>query len=330
MRLQIFILLLSVAPMLYCADSVRFVALERQEERSKLLQIRQGIEDELLAYESREKRIAAMEAKLVVIPREKNVETRIIEYLMLRRRVQGTLSEIKASNARQLELAGMIDASMTSSGSLPQVADYLADARGQLRNLGQGQGNEKKRLEQLAQGLRIALRNIPAPREYTTENGVKMRLVQAGDASFYISSEPLRNGDVTMNEAMALAAEISRVEGARYKLPDTAEMKILSQRKMFPKCAVWSGSKLIGKNIEQDRIFERFGVSMYMVWDHANAIGRGTLFGELPEARYPGLGCYVTTALRTGWQKQWNKVLAKVSENLEGKAAEGGKLEELR
>lgn len=313
MRPQIaFLLFMGLLHLLCLGDEPRFVALEQYEERSKVMQVRKMMEEELLLHENREKRISKMEARLVLIPQERKVEERLQEYLKLRRQVRQTVEELKASNERQIKLAGMIDVAMESANVLPQVARYLTEARGQLRNLGIAQKGERKRLEQLSNGIKFSIKNIPAPKEYTTNGGVTMQLVQFGDSRFYVSKEPVKVGDVSLKEAAAMANEISREEGAKYRLPELKELKAMGQKRMPVPCAVWSVSKFQGNDIEQERTMDRFGVSMYMIWDGAKLLGRETVFAELPNAKYPELGCYVVTDVRTGWNKRWNNVLVQL------------------
>ena len=312
-----FLLFMCLLHLLCHGDTPRFIALEQYEERNKVMQIRKMMEEELVSRDARERRLSAMEARLVLIPQEKSVEERLQSYLKLRRRVKNAVAELKSSNDRQIELAGMIDASMVSASMLPQVSAYLTEARSQLRTMGIEQKAERKRLEQLTNGIKMAIRNIPAPKEYATMDGVVMRLVQTSEGSFYVSKEPLKSGDVSLREAVDMANEISRAEGAKSRMPELKELKAMSQNRLTPDCAVWSVSKFNGNDIEQDRIMERFGVSMYMVWDSPQKLGRGRLFAELPNAKYPALGCYVVTDLRTGWNKRWNKVLEKLGGGLE-------------
>ena len=318
MRQQIAFLLFVCLLRLFChAETPRFVALEQYEERNKVMQLRKMMEEELISRENRDKRIAAMEARLINIARERSLELRLMEYLKLRRRARDLNAELKSSNDRQLEIAGMIDASMASASQLPQVTAYLMDARSQLRTLGIVQNNERKRLEQLMNGIRIAIRNIPAPKEYDTAGGVHMVLVQAGGMSFYVSKEPLRKGDVNLKEAAEIVNVISSAEGAKYRLPELKELKLMGQSKIQLECAVWSGSRFEGKDIEDERTMDRFGVRKYIVWDNAKMLGRGTQFPELPNAKYPTLGCYVVTDVRTGWNKRWNAVLTKLGGDAE-------------
>ena len=318
MRPQIaFLLFMGLLHLLCLGEAPRFVALEQYEERSKVMQIRKMMEEELLLKDNREKRISMMEARLVLIPQERKVEERLQEYLKLRRQVRQIAEELKASNERQIKLAGLIDEAMASANILPQVLAYLTEARGQLRSMGIAQTGERKRLEQLMNGIKLSIRNIPAPREYATNGGIVMQLVQLGDSRFYVSKEPVKAGDVSLKEAAAMANEISRAEGAKYRLPELKELKALGQRKGTMACAVWSISKFHGNDIEQERTMDRFGVSMYMIWDGARLLGRETMFAELPNAKYPELGCYVVTDVRTGWNKRWNSVLAKLG-GLEG------------
>ncbi len=313
-----FLLFMGLLHLLCLGDEPRFVALEQYEERSKVMQIRKMMEEEHLLRENREKRISRMEARLVLIPQEKKVEERLQEYLKLRRQVKQTAEELKASNERQIKLAGMIDASMDSVNVLPQVSGYLTEARSELRSLGISQKSERKRLEQLMNGIKLSIKNIPAPKEYTTNGGVTMQLVQFGDSRFYVSKEPLKAGDVSLKEAAAMVNEISREEGAKYRLPELKELKAMGQKRMPVPCAVWSISKFQGNDIEQERTMDRFGVNMYMIWDGARLLGRETVFAELPNAKYPELGCYVVTDVRTGWNKRWNSVLVKLGGEQEG------------
>ena len=313
-----FLLFMGLMHLLCLGETPRFVALEQYEERSKVMQIRKMMEEEHLLREKREKSISKMEARLVLIPQERKVEERLQEYLKLRRQVKQTAEELKASNERQIKLAGMIDASMDSVNMLPQVSGYLTEARSELRNLGIAQKSERKRLEQLMNGIKLSIRNIPAPKEYTTNSGVTMQLVQFGDSRFYVSKEPVKAGDVSLREAAAMANEISSEEGAKYRLPELKELKAMGQKRMNIPCAVWSLSKFQGNDIEQERTMDRFGVSMYMIWDGARLLGRETVFAELPNAKYPELGCYVVTDVRTGWNKRWNSVLVKLGGVQEG------------
>ncbi len=320
--MRLLIILLLVAPLLHLLHGdggreLRFVALEQYEERNKLLQIRKGMNDELAARDDRSKRIAAMEARLFEIARTKNVENRLQEYLKLRRRVRDTLSEIKASNNKQVELAGLIDVAAVAGGNLPQVENYLNEARSQLRDLGITQGTERKRLEKLLKDIRIAIANVPAPAEYTTESGLKMILVRSSGRAFYISSTPLSTGNVTLAGAGALVKKISQDEGEEYRLPELAECRALSQLKKYPECAVWTCTKMEGKDVEQDRIFARFDIDMYYVWDHDKVLHRGAVFGELPFAEYSKLGCYAVADVNVGKKKRWSNVLGRISSELD-------------
>lgn len=311
MRLQIaFLLFLSLFHLLCHGETpIRFVALEQYEERNKVMQIRKSLEEELFAHDARKKKITSIESRLVLVAREKKMDERLQEYLKLRRQAQGMLSEIKSSNERQLELASMIDGSMTSANAMPQVSAYMTEARSQLRSLGIGQKDEKKRIEQILFGVKMAIKNIPPPREYTSNNGIQMRLVRHGDIGFYISTEPLKTGDVNLNEAANLVRNLSQTEDAKYRLPEFRELKALGDIGQQLACAVWSSTKSTGKNIDDDMAMDRFGVNMFMVWDGSQQMGRGMSFAELPNARYPSLGCYAVTDMRVGWNKRFNDAI---------------------
>ena len=88
-----------------------------------------------------------------------------------------------------------------------------------------------------------------------------------------------------------------------------SELRILSQLNMLPPKAVWSLHLWSYDDPENARMFERFGVKLYMIWDPKNLLGRGVTFGELPFARHPNIAYYLVTSSRTGIQNRWNRIM---------------------
>lgn len=292
-------------------DEIRFVALEEYEKRGKVLQIREKLLYEITAKQDREKNILALEATFGSIARMSDGDKQIVEYINLRRSVLEALDEVKDSNLRQVEIAGLIDSSMAAGGLLPQVSNYLTEARTQLRAMGVAQQSLGKRLEKTLNLIKTAMLSVPPPKMFTNKSGIEMRLVPAGQLSFYISFNPVsQNGMVSLTEAVGNTRVLSSKEGALYRLPDLSELKILSQVKLYPKTAIWSIAKWQSSDAEAERMSGRFGVTLYFVWDPARVLGREETFGELPFAKYGKLDYYVVTSAKTGWQHRWDTIIA--------------------
>lgn len=290
-------------------DELKFVSLEQYEKRSKVLQIREKLLSEISAKTQRDKTVQSIEATFVSAVRAKKGDELILELIGLRRRILEVDHELKDAIERQVELAGLIDNAMAAGGFLPQVQNYLNEARTQLRTMGVAQEALKKKLAVSLKQVDMAINNVPPPASFKTSAGLEFRLVSAGANSFYISAFPIAS-DVTLEEAHKESVAMTNKEGVLYRLPGMPELRILSQLNMTPAKAVWSSQVWSNDDSEAMRMSERFGVKLYMVWDPSNSLGRGVTFGELPFARREGISYYLVTSSRTGWMNRWNRIVS--------------------
>lgn len=317
-----------------------FPALEEYEKRGKVLVIREKMLFEITAREERVKKLDAIAVSFQAIRRLKDGDEQLTQYLQLRRRVLETIDEISDTNTRQVELAAMVDTAMTAGGLLPQVSTYLQDVRRQLLDMGVLQKTAERRLQALHQAIKTAIQNIPPPAVFVNKTGIEMRLVGAGRGMFYVSSRPIPGasfqalqaaptapapataapagesaptGDISMAEAVNFTRWLSEQEGVGYRLPEVAEVTVLQRAGVLPESAVWTLTPWRpADDLEFGRMCERFGVTLYHVWDPKRVFGREIFWGELPEARYPGLGFLVVTSARTGWLERWNRINAQL------------------
>ena len=290
-----------------------FPALEEYEKRSAVLKIREMLLNETDSKEKRDKNVQRIEASFYTAQRMADSDAQLTEYIRIRHDVQDVLEEVKDATGRQVELSGLIDKAMAAGGLLPQVSDYLQETRTQLRSMGVAQDNLSKRMQGLLGRIKIAIQNVPPPRLFTSRTGVEFQLVPAGKNSFYVSSKPISEGNVTLDEAYFYARDFSQREKAVYKLPTMAEMKLMNQAGFKPICAIWSIQPWGMEDADVVRMAERFGVKMYWIWDPACKLGRQPTFGELKFAKYPALGYYLVTSARTGWQNRWDKIVAEMA-----------------
>ncbi|HQL86421.1 MAG TPA: SUMF1/EgtB/PvdO family nonheme iron enzyme [Lentisphaeria bacterium] len=318
---------------------VFFPALEEYEKRGKVLQIREKMLFEITAREERVKKLDAIAVSFQAIRRLTDGDQQLTQYLQLRRRVLEAIDEISDANSRQVELAAMVDTAMTAGGLLPQVSTYLQDVRRQLLDLGVQQQTAERRLQASHQAIKAAIQNIPPPAVFVSKTGIEMRLVGAGREMFYVSSRPIPGasfqalqavqaqaakntastgdsaptGDVSMAEAVNFTRWLSEQEGVGYRLPEVAEVTVLQRGGVLPENAVWTLTPWRpDDDLEFGRMCERFGVTLYHVWDPKRVLGGEIFWGELPEARYPGLGFLVVTSARTGWLERWNRINAQL------------------
>lgn len=290
-------------------DELKFVSLEQYEKRSKVLQIREKLLSEISAKTQRDKSVQSMEATFYSAVRMRQGDEQIVELINLRRRVLEVSHEISDAAGRQVELAGLIDNAMAAGGLLPQVQNYLNEARTQLRSMGIAQDALQKKLQVSLKQIDMAVQNVPPPASFKTSGGIEFRLVAAGANSFYISAFPVGE-NATLEEAYRASVEMTNKEGVLYKLPDAAEVRVLSQLDMKPAKAIWTLQGWGDDDAENVRMSQRFGVKMYTVWDPQGTMGRGVTFGELLFARYQEIGYYLVTSSRTGWLDRWNRIAA--------------------
>ena len=291
-----------------------FPALEEYEKRSSVLKIRELLLSETDAKEKRDKAAQQIEAAFYTAQRITDSDAQLVEYLRIRHAALDILDEVKEATGRQVELSGMIDKAMAAGGLLPQVSAYLGEARTQLRTMGTSQDGLSKRMQGLVERVKIAIRNVPPPLVFTSRTGVAFQLVSAGKNSFYVSSKPISEGNVTLEEAYFYARDFSQREKAVYKLPTMAEMKLMNQTGFKPTCAIWSIQPWGVENADFVRMSDRFGVKMYWIWDPACKLGRQPTYGELKFAKFPSLGYYLVTNAKTGWQNRWDKIIADMAE----------------
>ncbi|HOG51236.1 MAG TPA: SUMF1/EgtB/PvdO family nonheme iron enzyme [Lentisphaeria bacterium] len=323
-----------------------FPALEEYEKRGKVLLIREKMLFEITAREERVKKLDAIAVSFQAIRRLKDGDEQLTQYLQLRRRVLETIDEISDTNKRQVELAAMVDTAMTAGGLLPQVSTYLHDVRRQLLDMGVQQKTAERRLQALHQAIKAAIQNIPPPAVFVNKTGIEMRLVGAGREMFYVSSRPIPGasfqalqtvqtpapanpapaaptaastgdsapaGDISMAEAVNFTRWLSEQEGVGYRLPEVAEVTVLQRAGVLSESAVWTLTPWRPANdLEFGRMCERFGVTLYHIWDPKRVFGGEVFWGELPEARYPGLGFLVVTSAQTGWLERWNRINAQL------------------
>ena len=287
---------------------LKFNSIEQYDNRSTVLQIKEKLVNEWNSRALREKTIQSIEASYISAVRTKKDDEQLIEFIGLRRRILDVDHELKDSIENQVELAGLIDKAMASAGLLPQVQDYLYEARAQLKSMGIAQDALKKKLAVFLKQIDAAIKNVPPPASYKIANGKEFRLVSAGNNSFYISTEPLGE-NITLEAAYKESLLLTESEGSVYRIPGMSELKILSQLNMIPPMAVWSSHLWSYDDPENSRMSERFGVKLYMIWDPKNSLGRGVTFGELPFARHPKIAYYLVTSSRTGIQNRWNRIL---------------------
>ncbi len=291
------------------SGELKFNSIEQYEKRSMVLQIREKLLDEINSKKLRDKTVQSIENGYLAAVRSKKGDELIVDLINLRRRVLEVDHELKDSQDRQVELAGMIDNAMAAGGLLPQVQDYLNEARTQLRQMGVSQDALKKKLAASVKQIDMALNNVPAPASFKTSGGIEFKLVSAGVNSFYISAMPIGE-NVTLEEAYKASVAMTEKEGGMYRLPGMSELRILSQLHMTPANAMWSSHVWTNDDSEYVRMSERFGIRLYMIWDPSNVLGRGVTFGELPFAQHPKLCYYLVTSRRTGLQNRWNRIVS--------------------
>lgn len=291
-----------------------FPAIDEYEKRSAVLKIREMLLNETDAKEKRDKTVQQIEASFYTAQRMTDSDAQLTELIRIRHAVQDIFEEVKEATGRQVELAGMIDKAMAAGGLLPQVSAYLGEARTQLRTMGTSQDALAKRMQGLHERVKVAIRNVPPPRIFTSRTGVEFQLIAAGKNSFYVSSKPVSAGNVTLEEAYFYARDFSQREKALYKLPTMAEMKLMNQVGFKPVCAIWSIQPWGVDDPDVVRMSERFGVKMYWIWDPACKLGRQPTFGELKFAKFPSLGYYLVTGAKTGWQNRWDRIIADMAQ----------------
>ncbi len=145
----------------------------------------------------------------------------------------------------------------------------------------------------------------PAPAPAGTALAAPAGGVPVGDSS--------SAGDISLVEAVNFTRWLSEQEGVGYRLPEVAEVTILHRAGVLPDSAVWTLTPWRpADDLEFGRMCDRFGVKLYHVWDPRRIFGGEIFWGELPEARYPGLGFLVVTSAQTGWLDRWNRINAQL------------------
>ncbi len=314
----------------------RFPALEAFEKRQDTLKIREKLLFERSAKEERDKNLDKIGASLQLIGTLTDSNEQVRRYVKLRRKILDVMDEIKDASTRQVELAGLIDAAMADGGLLPQVADYLKEARAQLHQMGLNQKRNQETLQKYLQTVQMGIKNVPPPESFTTRTGIVMRLVGRGPKAFYVSSTPISTAlfdaardasagikpefpissegspaktGLTWKNAVTFSNWLSEQENAMYRLPDLEEIKWLNQVKYPLGCAVWSRTVWWPEDYEYQRMSERFAVSQYLIWDPQCRIAGKNVFGDLPSSNYETLGVIMVTSGQTGWQRRWDEIL---------------------
>lgn len=306
---------------------VHIRALAEHERREAMTAIQQKLRFELAEDVSRRQAMKEC-ANSFQMTRQLLDDVKQLEGLvLLQLRSQKILQEVSAANSRQIELITLIESAMLAGNLLPQVADYLQEAKKQVSELGMRQINQKKQLDAFRNSIDRAIKSVPAPASFVSLSGIVMRRYGQGRHAIYISEKPISQAqyqaivhgktdgaetaqtELSAPEAMAFCQLLSAREQQAYLLPDLNQLKVLSLTGYNSPCALWINSAWLPDDLDNDRALERFAMAYKMVWDPQKLFASGVTFGELPFARHPQLGFCVVTAIQNGWNMRWQRLL---------------------
>ena len=297
------------------------------------------------------------------ITREQNAGAMLEAILRLQFKAQAQIEQIDQERMRNVAFKGDIDSYAANAGNklLRQEQSYLNQYIAELRNFGQQQDDDTKRMRLLIARLKKNIPRLPAPQSFVNELGMEMQLVSVKKFTpFYISATPVNNrqwnllasrsdtiaarendddspcGNIDFASASAFTQGAARFTGFKYTLPTAEQCAALGKNGFGTQSSVaswmqtpWLQDKYT-RNTDEYYALGRFGIRMATVWDPACRLYRQSakddddtlpLFGELPQASYPELGVYLTAPLEAGTLTRYNIVAKKVNDALAAESA---------
>jgi hypothetical protein len=306
-----------------------------------LLDIREKLLAEKGAWDAVLKDAEELFGRFKSIPRLESDDAKTLAYVKLHRRLLETADTLSDIRQHLRDLNSLIDGAAKEADNNPSVVNYITQARTQVSTLTQDTAALHTRLGTLDKTVKKTVHQVPPPPTFTTSTGLTMTLVNVGQTTFYVSNGPIRSaqfrtfldavnsrpgqdevpavpaaadaGDTPATDLQWYAARnfcrwLSETEKRVYRLPELADLRILSSQSNVPSVAVWSATQWRHRNVQERNMAERFGIAMVGVWDPTGKLADERVFPELPFAQYSDIGFLVVTSEETGRADRWDRL----------------------
>ena len=287
-------------------------------------------------------------AKFKSISTIENVDTRIMEYLRLQKRVAKLQKEILNANRRQADLAEEIRAALLDTKLSLQESERLVECRQYMDEFARAQRLMALQLKKLNDNVQALIFKLPPPTTFTTRSGLKMRLIGTLPNAFYISEncvpdalfdevrtakalqrEPFISGEyqntnatASYTQAVAFCKWLSTYEFNPYAIPDLKHLRLLPNYNVLPEKAIWSATVWAPDDVNYSRAAERFGMKLQTIWDPQHLLSELEYTGELPDASYKNLGFLIITSVKTGIRQRLDALVKAVNDETPEKETE--------
>lgn len=273
--------------------------------------------------------------------------------LKLHREITTAIQALQQEQDKQVIFKNTISRYSGDRQLLRQEQSYISHYLDELQKYGRDQANVMVFLQKTLRQLNANIANMPPPPHFTGNFGIEFMLITAPkNEAFYVTKEPLTaeqictiwkamhpevTGEewqkivedftqkgISMGEAQEIAACMGRLLGGfPCNLPAESQLNALREYGQTLQKAVWLGGKQLISPTEKEAL-SRFGMQVGRIWDPMARLGAlhatNAVSSELTWAKYPELGCILTTAIDTG-RAQKRAIIEKLLDEEEAAAA---------
>ncbi|GEM_PF-7025994 len=257
--------------------------------------------------------------------------------IKLYRQISEVISAIQQEQEQQVAFKNTISRYSGDRQLLRQEQTYLSHYLDELQKFGREQEGAMAYLQQAQKQLSLRIANMPPPPRFTGNFDIEFVLIATDrNNAFYITKEPLsqeqiftiwkamhpelndqelqkiqedfKQKGICLYEARQIAACMGRLFGGfPCTLPSEAQVAALREYGQTLPKAVWLDGKQNLEPVEKEALL-RFGMTIGRVWDPTAKLGahqnRNAVISEIPWAKYPELGCVLTTVIDAGRAKK--------------------------